>query len=368
MCIRDSCGTASLDLSTNLVSGVINWYNDISLQNLVNTGNTFTTPVLNMTTDYYVQSVYDFNTSFGGALDNSIGSGGYFNGNQHLIFDITTECKIVSAIVYADNANTITFELRDNGGNVIDAAISAGLVQTAVDPQMCGIAGFGSCHIYLADGTHKIIDFHGRAPLATRSDMWEDLIRGECDDGFGFLLDGQVNELGYQCMTTPMTLKAFDDILNEFGTLSIADALKPAINYCEEGFIVRPQVHNFWTTPDVAGRIARVRGMTENHATAKIYTKADGSLYSIGDILKNPDMAETYRRIAKYGVDDFYNGKLAKEIADDMFVGVTANNIFDAFPDRDAAYGGSSYYPFFVNANLYPITGPAVSAVFSARF
>ena len=56
------------------------------------------------------------------------------------------------------------------------------------------------------------------------------------------------------------------------------------------------------------------------------------------------------------------------EIADDMFVGLTANNIFDAFPDRDAAYGGSSYYPFFVNANLYPITGPAVSAVFSARF
>lgn len=210
-------------------------------------------------------------------------------------------------------------EVLKNGGNVIDAAISAGLVQTAVDPQMCGIAGFGSCHIYLADGTHKIIDFHGRAPLATRSDMWEDLIKGECDDGFGFLLDGQVNELGYQCMTTPMTLKAFDDILNEFGTLSIADALKPAINYCEEGFIVRPQVHNFWTTPDVAGRIARVRGMTENPATAKIYTKADGSLYSIGDILKNPDMAETYRRIAKYGVDDFYNGKLAKEIADDMF-------------------------------------------------
>ena len=70
-------------------------------------------------------------------------------------------------------------EVLKNGGNVIDAAISAGLVQTAVDPQMCGIAGFGSCHIYLADGTHKIIDFHGRAPLATRSDMWDDFIKGE---------------------------------------------------------------------------------------------------------------------------------------------------------------------------------------------
>ena len=56
------------------------------------------------------------------------------------------------------------------------------------------------------------------------------------------------------------------------------------------------------------------------------------------------------------------------EIADNMFVGLTASNIFDAFPDRDSAFGGSSANPFFVNARLYPITGPAVSAVFSARF
>ncbi len=209
-------------------------------------------------------------------------------------------------------------ETLKGGGNVIDAAISAGLVQTAVDPQMCGIAGFGSCHIYLVDGTHKIIDFHGRAPLATKSNMWEDLIEGECDDGFGFLLRGQVNEIGYQCMTTPMTLKAFDDILKQFGTISMSEALKPAINYCEEGFAVRPHVHNFWTRPDVAGRIARIRGMTEDAATAKIYTKPDGSLYNIGEILKNPDMANTYRHIAKYGVDDFYDGVLAKKIVDDM--------------------------------------------------
>ena len=58
-------------------------------------------------------------------------------------------------------------EILKDGGNVIDAAIGAALVQTAVDPQMCGIAGFGSCHIHLADGTHKLIDFHGRAPKAT---------------------------------------------------------------------------------------------------------------------------------------------------------------------------------------------------------
>ena len=56
------------------------------------------------------------------------------------------------------------------------------------------------------------------------------------------------------------------------------------------------------------------------------------------------------------------------DISDDMYVAVVGNNIFDAFPDRDAAYGGSSYYPFHVNANLYPITGPSINAIFQMSF
>ena len=82
-------------------------------------------------------------------------------------------------------------DILKDGGNVVDAAIGAGLVQTVVDPQMCGIAGFGSLHLYLADsGTHTLIDFHGRAPQSTTEDMWQDLIVRECDDGFGFVLKG----------------------------------------------------------------------------------------------------------------------------------------------------------------------------------
>ena len=56
------------------------------------------------------------------------------------------------------------------------------------------------------------------------------------------------------------------------------------------------------------------------------------------------------------------------EIMDDMYIGLSANNILDAFPDRDAAYGGSSANPFFVNANIYPIYGPSANLVFQARF
>ncbi len=58
--------------------------------------------------------------AFGGALDNSFASGGYFNGNQHLIFDSYKECVIKSSIIYSESFNTVTFELRDNTGNVID--------------------------------------------------------------------------------------------------------------------------------------------------------------------------------------------------------------------------------------------------------
>ncbi|MCB1512167.1 MAG: gamma-glutamyltransferase family protein, partial [Hyphomicrobiaceae bacterium] len=205
------------------------------------------------------------------------------------------------------------------GGNVIDAAVGAGLVQTVVDPQMCGIAGFGSMHIHLADkGIHTLIDFHGRAPHATRPDMWEKLIVRECDDGFGFVLKGEVNEIGYQSMTTPLTLKAFDEALNRFGTRSLADMLAPAIAYCEDGFPVRPNVSNFWNRGSENGRIARRRGLTDYPATAKIYTKADGSLYGVGEMLKNPDMGRTYRRIAEKGIAEFYEGAIAREIDADM--------------------------------------------------
>ncbi len=210
-------------------------------------------------------------------------------------------------------------DVLKSGGNVMDAAITAAFVQTVVDPQMCGIAGFGSMQIYKAStGEHQYIDFHGRAPKATRENMWESLILGECDDGFGFILDGQVNEIGYTSMTTPLTLKALAEGLERYGTRSLSEALQPAITYCEEGFAVRPAVHGFWLQPAQAGRIERIRVIKDNPESARIYLKPDGSLYQVGDLLKNPDMGRTYRRLAKAGVDDFYTGEIAQKIDVDM--------------------------------------------------
>jgi gamma-glutamyltranspeptidase/glutathione hydrolase len=228
---------------------------------------------------------------------------------------------MIKAMVSAPQPEAVEagVEVLRAGGNVVDAAIGAALVQTVVDPQMCGIAGFGSLHLHLAaSGVHEVIDFHGRAPLATRPDMWSDRILGECEDGFGFRLRDQVNEIGYQSMTTPLSIRAFDEALRRHGTRSLAQLIEPAAAWCDEGFAVRPRVHEFWMQPAICGRIERLRVLTDYPATRSIYLKPDGRPHRVGEILRNPDMGRTLRRIAEHGVDDFYHGEIARRIADDM--------------------------------------------------
>ena len=205
------------------------------------------------------------------------------------------------------------------GGNVVDAAIATALVQTVVDPQMCGLAGFGSMHVYLpAQGVHTLLDFHGRAPAATRPDMWADRIVRECDDGFGFVLRGEVNEIGYQASTTPLTALALDQAARRWGTRSLAQLMPPAIAYAEEGFAIRPHVHRFWMEPPMNGRIERARVLRDYPATARIYLHPNGRMRQVGELLRNPDMANTLRRLAEVGVDDFYRGDIARQIDADM--------------------------------------------------
>ena len=79
-------------------------------------------PVLGCTNPSAINFDPNANTTvaFGGALDNTFGSGGYFNGDQHLVFDATKECVIKSATIDAESSSTIVFELRNSNGVVID--------------------------------------------------------------------------------------------------------------------------------------------------------------------------------------------------------------------------------------------------------
>ena len=265
-----------------------------------------------------------------------------------------THCMISAPQPEAVEAGLDVFKA---GGNVMDAAIAAAFVQTVVDPQMCGIAGFGSMQIFMPEkDIHSFIDFHGKAPKATKPDMWEHLIERECDDGFGFVLKGQVNEFGYQSMTSPMTLQAFNTALQRHGTMSLDQVLQPAIDYCMNGFAVRPRVLGFWLQPAQAGRIERVAVVNKLDAARKIYLSEDGALLNVGDILKNQDMGRLYQRIASEGIGIFYDGDIADLIAADMKANgglLTRDDLIDCAPtDLDPLIG--NYRGFEVATNQLP--------------
>ncbi len=205
------------------------------------------------------------------------------------------------------------------GGSAVDAAMTAALVQGVVDPQMTGIAGFGSCQLYLpCRGVHTCIDFHGKTPLAATPDMWVDRLEAETRDGFGFVLTGNVNDVGYQAITTPGSLMAYGQAIDEFGTFDWADVCAPAIQWAREGFLIRPQVHAWWTSGAILGRVDVTDRLGLTASGRQLYFREDGSLKRMGDHFVNPDLADTLTRIASQGYETFYTGEIAEEIDADM--------------------------------------------------
>ena len=174
--------------------------------------------------------------------------------------------------------------------------------------------------------------------------MWEHLLSHEALDGWGFILKGRVNEFGYGSIATPRSLAAFDEALRRWGTRQLAELLEPAIAYCEDGWQVRPHVWSFWNEPAALGRDANVGIVTKLPASRKIYCKPDGSMLAVGDILRNPDMGRTLRRIAKNGIADFYEGEIAAEIVADMRANgglITARDLATCAPDEHPPLWGT---------------------------
>lgn len=206
------------------------------------------------------------------------------------------------------------------GGNAVDAAIACAFTQGVVDPQMAGIAGYGTMQVFMPGrGVHENLEFYARSPLATKADMWLDLLTGESRDGFAFLLKGHVNEIGYQAPGTPASLKGYAAALERYGTMALADVMQPAIGYARDGFMVRPYVEHYWNHDQSGlGRIAARDQLAFSPAGRQTYFHPDGRLKRAGDIVRNPALATTLERIARHGPDIFYTGEIAEEIAADF--------------------------------------------------
>ena len=167
-------------------------------------------------------------------------------------------------------------------------------------------------------GEHLCIDFHGKTPLAATPTMWEHLLEGETRDGFGFILKDNVNDLGYQSITTPGSLKAYWEAVDRFGAWQWNDVVQPAIAHAEAGTTLRPNTANWWRQTEQLGRVDNEARLAFTESGRAIYFNEDGTLLRQGQRLENPDVASMLRRIADGGAEIFYEGAIAEEIDADM--------------------------------------------------
>ncbi len=116
-----SCSSASFNLTAN-GSGTLNWFTNPTGGSAVGTGTTYTTPVLNTTTTYYVENDVAQPPGFVGPTSYNFGTGGQHNNTstQYLTFDVYQNCTLLAADVNAGAAGNRTFTLWDGSGNQLN--------------------------------------------------------------------------------------------------------------------------------------------------------------------------------------------------------------------------------------------------------
>ncbi len=243
---------------------------------------------------------------------------------------------VVAAQPEAAEAGAATLR---RGGSAVDAVVAAALVQGVVDPLMSGLGGFGALHVFdPRTGASTVLDGQGGCPLACTDAMWADRILGETSDGFGFILRDFVNECGHQAVTVPGILAVLARAHAERGCLPWSGLASPAIALAEDGWPVRP--HNYMVFTQDERRYGRMNYGEKLGVSAdgrRIYLEPDGGYKRIGQIIRNPDLAETLRAVAQDGAESFYRGDLARRIAADMQAGgglLTAADLAGYEPER----------------------------------
>jgi gamma-glutamyltranspeptidase/glutathione hydrolase len=203
------------------------------------------------------------------------------------------------------------------GGNAVDAAVTCAFVQGVIDPQMCGLGGCGTMLVHSPTAGDTLLEFYSTAGSRAREDQWEGIFIREAADRYGYVLEGWVNDVGYQSVGVPGTVAGLFEALTRFGTISWEQSIAPAIPLARDGFPVTGYVHGYWTTeygPDVVPNRRRIQATPE---AKSIYTH-DGELYAIGERLVQADYARTLERLAAGGPDAFYRGEIADAIAADF--------------------------------------------------
>jgi gamma-glutamyltranspeptidase/glutathione hydrolase len=192
-------------------------------------------------------------------------------------------------------ATSAGLAVLQRGGNAIDAAVVAAAVLTVVEPNMTGVGGDLFAMVWSArDKTLHGLNATGRSgSLMTRETLVE-------------RKRTRVSQ-GIEAVTIPGSLSGWSALLEKFGTLTLAEALAPAIAIAEEGFPV---------TPIIASQWAAEEGLLRRNEAARAALLMDGERAPrAGEWFRMPDLARTYREMAAQGPGYLYGGALGQRIA-----------------------------------------------------
>ena len=201
-------------------------------------------------------------------------------------------------------ASQVAIDILKQGGTAVDAAIAANATLGLMEPTGNGIGGDLFAIIWDPE-TEKLygLNASGRSPKGR-----------SLDDLQAALGDAtSIPPFGHLPVTVPGAVDGWFEMHERFGRLSMRKVLAPAIEYAEDGFPISPVIafyfqHNF-------DRFEREQDMIDEFDNARATYFADGPPEE-GEIFKNPDLANTYKIIAKKGRDAFYEGEIAETMND----------------------------------------------------
>jgi gamma-glutamyltranspeptidase/glutathione hydrolase len=193
-------------------------------------------------------------------------------------------------------------EILQKGGNAIDAAIATAAALTVVEPTSNGIGGDAFALVWVKDQLHGL-NASGPAPES--------------------ISVAALKKLGHAKMpvhgTIPITVPgvpaAWAALAKRFGRLPLAEALKPAIRYAEEGYPLTPILGKYWK---LAYKKFKVNFTTEEFDAWFETFAPDGRAPEIGEVWKSPGHASTLKSIGQSNARSFYEGELADKIDDFM--------------------------------------------------
>ena len=191
-------------------------------------------------------------------------------------------------------------EILKRGGNAVDAAVATAFALAVVEPFAGNIGGGGFMLVRLSDGRTTFFDYREMAPGKATRDMYI---------GADGKLDKQASVIGMRAIAVPGTVAGLELALRTNGTMKLGAVMEPSIRLAEQGFAVSEKL---------VEQLADHRANLQRFSVSRRIFLNDGQMFKAGDTFRQPELAATLKRIAKFGAAEFYHGETAHILADDM--------------------------------------------------